>query len=326
MKLTALLLLTFTACARTWCGAADFTGVVAFGDSLSDMGNRWLDPKKPVNQFRQTWVAQLTAPAMLNFPGFKPSGMTAWYGGANYAVGGAGTEATATMNTERNRGQHLTQQVSGRYLNPAFNTGGVQTGALHVIVIGANDIMLASIGMEQIFSQWARLDQTGIAVARSTEGQIRALAQAGVKHVLWGNVFDVGQTPAVTQRAQTFPALASIYLAAVTRTVRAHNTEMDAAILRLEAGFPALKIIKLDLYSCFTQVAADPAKFGFTDVTTGANDTRHLFSADGLHPTPQGHKMLAGYAFSVLSAKAAKQPAAAPGPALVTPLLFPSQP
>ena len=298
MKLTAFLLLAFA----SLCDGADFTGLVAFGDSLSDMGNRWLDPKKPDIKFRQTWVAQLAGPAMFNFPGLKPSGISAFYGGSNYAVGGAGTEATSATGSARNRGQDLTQQVSKRYLNPAFNTGGVKPDALHVIVIGANDIMLASIGADQILSQWSGLDKSGVAVARSTEGQISALAAAGVKTVVWGNVFDVAQAPAITKRAQVLPSLAAVYLAAVTKTVRAHNTEMDAAIARLTTAHPALRIIKLDLFARFAEVAADPAKFGFTDVTTGANDSQHLFSADGLHPTPQGHRMLAEYAYSVLSA------------------------
>src|SRR6187455_257271 len=101
MKLPIFLLLAFASLSA----AAEFTGIVAFGDSLSDMGNRWLDPKKPDLKFKQTWVAQLAGPTMLNFPGFKPSGTTTFYGGSNYAVGGAGTAATSATNLERNRGQ-----------------------------------------------------------------------------------------------------------------------------------------------------------------------------------------------------------------------------
>ena len=112
--------------------AADYAGIVAFGDSLSDMGNRWIHSNKPDLKFRQTWVAQLAGAAMLNSPGFKPSGISSYCGGCNYAVGGAGTEYTAKMGSDRNRGQDLTEQVSKRYLNPAFNTDGVRTDALRV--------------------------------------------------------------------------------------------------------------------------------------------------------------------------------------------------
>lgn len=282
--------------------AADVSGIVAFGDSLSDMGNRGLAPDKPQTKFRETWVNQLTGPNFLNLPGFKPSGMTSYYGGTNYAVGGAGTEFTARMGGNRNGGQNLTQQVSKRYLNPAFNPDGVKKDALHVIVIGANDLMVASIGLEQMATQWAGLDQVGIAVARSVEGQIQALAAAGVTRVLWGNVFNLALAPSVVTKSRLLGGeMAPTFLAALTRAVLAHNREMDAAIARLEAVNPSLKITKLDLFAKFTEVAADPLKFGFTDVTSGANDSQHLFSADGLHPTPAGHHMLAEYAFAVLT-------------------------
>lgn len=294
------------------CHAADHTGIVAFGDSLSDMGNRWFKAGMDNSKIRSTWVKQLAGPTMLNIPGFRVSGMTSYLGGTNYAVGGAGTELTAAMNTERNRGHHLTEQVSKRYLNPAFNIDGVKPDALHVIVIGANDVMLASIGAEQILSQWSTLDKVGVAVAQSTEGQIRALAGAGVKQVLWGNVFDIAQAPSVVKRAKVLHSLAPTYLAAVTKAVRAHNAEMDAAITRLEKAYPTLKITRLDLFTIFVDIAADPAKHGLTDVTTGANDSKHLFSADGLHPSAQGHKILAEYAFALLSGKTGTATAPAP--------------
>lgn len=290
------------------CRAADYPEIVAFGDSLTDMGNRWIKSKEDESKIRSTWVKQLAGPAMLNIPGFKVSGMTAYLGGTNYAVGGATTEYAARMGSERNGGQNLTEQVSKRYLNPAFNTDGVKPGALHLIVIGTNDIMLASVGLEQIVSQWVGLEKVGVAVAQSTEGQIQALASAGVTHVVWGDVFDVAQAPSVASRAKSLGgSLAPTYLAAVTRAVIAHNQEMDAAIARLKQRNPSLEIIKLDLFAQFADAAADPAKYGFTDVTTGANDGKHLFSADGLHPTPQGHKMLAEFAFKVLENARAPQ-------------------
>ncbi len=289
------------------CAAGGFPALVAFGDSLSDMGNRWLATGKSDIKFRRTWVAQLAGQGMLDLPGFKPSGLTSYYGGSNYAVGGAGTEYTAKQASARNREQHLTQQISGRYLNAAFNTDGVNKEALHVIVIGANDLMLASIGPAQLASQWSALDQEGIAVARSTEGQIEKLAGAGVTRVLWGNIFNVAQAPALALRANALgETLAPLYLAAITKAAVAHNAEMDAAMIRLTKTHPALRLVKLDLFARFSEIAADPAKYGFTDVRTGANDQKHVFSADGLHPTPQGHKMLAQYAFQVLRGAAAK--------------------
>ncbi len=286
--------------------AVGYTEMVAFGDSLTDMGNRSIVTNRPPAAYRETWVKRLAAPELLNIPAFKPSGTSFYCGGSNYAVGGAGTEFTAGMGSDRNRGHNLTAQVSKRYLNPAFNRDGVRKEALHVVVIGVNDIMLASITPEQILSQWSALENVGVSVARSTEGQVQALASAGVTHVLWGNVFDIAQSPSVTAKAKLFGgAVASTYLAALTKAAIAHNKEMDAAVARLEQANPALKIVKLDLFAKFADISRAPATYGFTDVTRGANDSRHLFSADGLHPTAQGHKVLAEYAFQVLSGAAA---------------------
>jgi len=297
-----LILLTF-ALSTLLCRAGQFTEMVAFGDSLTDMGNRWIKPDLPEEKLKQTWVKQLAGPSMLNIPKFTPSGMNKYFGGTNYAMGGATTEFTAAMNSDRNKGQNLTQQVSKRYLNPAFNTDGVKPDALHVIRIGTNDIMLASTAPLQIATLWSGLPAVGVEVAKSTEGQIQALASAGVKNVLWGNLSDTAQFPSIIARVKALAgSQAPVILTALTKATIAYNTEMDAAIARLEKANPNLKIIKLDLFTKFTEIAADPTKYGFADVTSGANDAKHLFSADGLHPTYQGHKMLAQYAYEVLTA------------------------
>jgi phospholipase/lecithinase/hemolysin len=122
------------------CAGADFKEIVAFGDSLTDMGNRSVTKDNPQPKLRETWVKQLAGPTMLNIPDFKPSGHSFYNGGTNYAVGGATTEFSAQLGSDRNSRQHLTQQVSKRYLNPAFNTDGVKKDALHIILIGANDL------------------------------------------------------------------------------------------------------------------------------------------------------------------------------------------
>ncbi|MCX7008902.1 MAG: SGNH/GDSL hydrolase family protein, partial [Kiritimatiellaeota bacterium] len=195
--------------------------------------------------------------------------------------------------------------------------GGVKKDALLVIVIGANDLMQEAVAPMQFATFWADLDKEGVAVARSTEGQIQALASAGIKYVMWGNVFDVARTPAIAGRVKWLgSSLSASALAAMKKATLAHNQEMDAAILRLGKANPDLKIIKLDLYAKFAELIDHPSQYGLTDVATGANDSKHLFSADGLHPTPQGHKILAEFAFATLKRYAPDNvpPAAPPKP------------
>ena len=273
---------------------------MAFGDSLSDMGNRWLEAMPQGNAFLATWVAQLAGPGMLDDPGFKPSGTVSYFGGTNYAVAGAGTEATVALASEQTRHQHLTQQVSRRYLNPEFNKKGVRAEALHVVVIGANDVMRLSMAEEHLRTQWTELEQAGATVAESTARQLRALAQAGVRHLLWGNLFDLAQVPAVMTRATMTGPLAKMYLAAITRAVRAHNAALESAAVRLQAEFAQLEMTKFDLAAKFTDIVGDPAKYRLASVTTGADDGRHLFSSDGLHLTPRGHEIVAEHAYEML--------------------------
>ncbi len=296
------LLIALSALAR----AAEFREIVTFGDSLTDMGNRSVGPDKTEPKFRKTWVAQLAD--LMKIPDFKPSGMNGYYyGGTNYAIGGSTTEYASKLGRSPNNGQNLTVQISRRYLNPEFNKDGVRKDALHIIRIGTNDLMLASIQPEQLGTGWATLGETAANIAKDVEGQIQAMADKGVKYVLWGNLSDGSKIPSVITRVTLLGGnMAPVALKAISDASAAFNTEMDAAIVRLKAKNPDLQIIKLDLDAKFNEVAADPAKFGFVDVTSGGNDSKHLFSADGLHPTPAGHKMLAEYAFKVISDEPAK--------------------
>lgn len=293
--------------------ATPYTGIVAFGDSVTDMGNRWVHSDKPDLKWRPTWVVMLGAPDKLAIADMKPSGITSYQGGTNYAVGGAGTDYTANLTRDRNRNEHLTTQISGRYLNPRFNTDGIQPHALHIIRIGGNDIMAAMISPAQLASGWDRLDEVGVGVARSVETQIHALALAGVRHVMWSNLSDMAKVPSVVSRVNLVGGeRAAFVLDALHKATLAHNAELDAAIARLEEAHPGLRIIKLDVYSLFEDMAADPEKYGLDSVTVGANDSRHLFSSDGLHPTPKGQRLLAEHAWQVLSDVGATTIAATP--------------
>lgn len=287
--------------------AAEFKEIVTFGDSLTDMGNRSVGPGKANVKFRQTWVAQLAGPDMLNIHDFKPSGMNGFYnGGTNYAVGGSTSGYAADKGRDANKGQNLTVQISQRYLNADFNKNGVRKDALHIIRIGTNDLMALAIQPAQISTQWVGLNQESVKVVRDVESQVQALADAGVKNVMWGNLSDGSKFPSVVNKVQILGGeMAPVALKAIADASQAFNTEMDAAIGRLRKANPNLKIIKLDLDAKFNDIAANPAKYGFVDVTSGGNDNKHLFSADGLHPTPAGHKLLAEYAFEVISKEGA---------------------
>lgn len=292
------------------CPAAGFKEIVTFGDSLTDMGNRSVGPDKTNVKFRPTWVTQLAGPSMLGIADFKPSGINGFYnGGTNYAVGGSTSGYAADKGRDANKGQNLTVQISKRYLNPEFNKDGVKKDALHIVRMGTNDLMALAIQPEQIGTNWATLNLEAAKVVKDIEGQIQALATAGVQYVMWGNLSDGSKFPSVSNRVAILGGdMAPVALKAISDASKAFNTEMDAAITRLQTANPSLKIIKLDMDARFNEIAANPEKFGFVNVTSGANDSKHLFSSDGLHPTPAGHKVLAEFAYRVISDPSTPKP------------------
>ncbi len=106
------------------------------------------------------------------------------------------------------------------------------------------------------------------------------------------------------------------YSAGFTAPVDTYNAALAAALLTNNAN-----IIGLDAYTLFAEIMADPAEFGLLNVTgmasfsalqatvanasniLDADVTPYLF-ADGVHPSTDGHQIIAQYALSVLEAPA----------------------
>lgn len=182
--------------------AQRFTGVVTFGDSLSDGGNVGLAPPAAGglggafgnNQSFTTnpdpVLAELLAAqfgAVLR-PSLLPSG-------TNFAWGGACalSVAASTCVNNPNPITRLDAQI-GQYLG----TGSMvpNPNALHTVWIGANDLF-------QRIPAWAATPATalanaqagGIPVATAVVGQLARLQAAGARNILVLNLPDLGATP-----------------------------------------------------------------------------------------------------------------------------------
>ena len=91
----------------------------------------------------------------------------------------------------------------------------------------------------------------------------------------------------------------------------AFNTGLASALETLEAAFPATAFIPADVFATFNAAVADPAAFGFTNVTDRclsvdlmsvcASLQAFLFW-DGIHPTTHAHAVLAGLFNTALNA------------------------
>jgi phospholipase/lecithinase/hemolysin len=71
-----------------------------------------------------------------------------------------------------------------------------------------------------------------------------------------------------------------------------------------------VSITNLDIYGLYQTILADPAAFGYTNVTTPANlnplanPDQYLFWDIPSHPTTTGHALIGQAAFSALQASA----------------------
>ncbi|MBS0561418.1 MAG: SGNH/GDSL hydrolase family protein [Proteobacteria bacterium] len=280
-----------------------YSALYAFGDSLSDAGNIYtmtlhLVPSKPYYQghFSNgiTWVENLALD--LGLPALKPS----LKGGTDFAYGDA---ETGTEPLHKATSIDLPAQLSkfeAKVPAPSAN-------ALYTLSIGSND-MLDAIAASATNPAGARSNVMK-AVANETNF-VATLAAGGAKNFLIMNVPDLGLTPEETAQGSAVAHTA-------TQFAGAYDAALSASLADLAAQ-DGLNLHVLDAFSLIDQAVADPAAYGFTNVTdpvwsgnynnpnsgtlaaTGAAQNSYLFF-DQLHPTEGGHLALADAALQSLT-------------------------
>lgn len=259
-----------------------FTQIISFGDSLSDNGNATVltagtqpganyapgEFTDGANTSPATtgpyglWVEQLAG--LLKLPAPQP--FLANPTNTNYAIGSA---QSGTANP-----QDVGYQIA------AFNTahlGSAPSGALYTIWAGSDDILDGN---------------SPVKAADNLYSYILALAGEGAKYFLWPNLVSLGATPEV--RAGGPPAVAAANAAS-----NAFDLEWAQDIASLKSK--GINVIGVDVSTLFTQILANPAGYGFTDVTDPAQGTAgpansYLFW-DSLHPTTAGDRLVANLAY-----------------------------
>jgi outer membrane lipase/esterase len=285
--------------------AGQFDKVVVFGDSLSDAGNLSLATApqiQPPLRFTTNpgvTTAEIVA-ANLGLP-ITPSLL----GGTDYAVGGAGLNNNAAAGPIPTLPQQLQEYLGA--------TGGkADSRTLYQVWGGANDIFFLT-GT----STDPNVLAGGTVAAATTEvkllGQLQA---AGAKYVVVYNLPDIGKTP---ESLAGGPAAE----AGGTQLSLAFNGVLNAGITQLNNN--GLNVIPVNTFALLNEVIANPAAYGFTNVTqpacgagassvqcgpvgsglpytyaAGTNQT-YLF-ADGVHPTTAAHALLGQYVTSLLRA------------------------
>src|SRR5512139_1500499 len=240
--------------ANVW--AMPYSGLYAFGDSLSDAGNNPsailsiykllggnCDPYHPCppydgGRYSNGPVAVETlANSILpgganpaNFFDFAVAGATTGIG--NYGDGGTATSPGAL-------GAPGMYQEIGYYLS--LSGGTADPNALYFVWGGANDFLT--------------LDSP-ILAAQNIAGYVGALAAAGAAHILVPNLPDLSYTPFVQ----------SVGMEALAQAFSVNfNTELAAQLGGLNLLFPDAGIVLFDTFSFLNDVVMNPADYGLTN-------------------------------------------------------------
>jgi phospholipase/lecithinase/hemolysin len=268
------------------------SSLVVFGDSLSDNGNAAIalggtlpgnyasnaftdgpatTPPVPSGGPLGLWVDQL-APKL----GVAPA-TPFLAGGTNYAVASAlsGTNPLFTPVPPFTQVPYTTDQVG---LYSALHGGVASATALYTLWSGPNDL---AAGVSPLTA------------ADNEFNNILALAKEGGKTFMWLNLPPLGQTPAAT-------SLGPLAVAALNAASAEYNFEWSLDIAKLQAL--GIDVIGVDVNTLFLDISADPAAFGFTNISSPAqgisgNPDTYLFW-DGQHPTTAADALIATTAYN----------------------------
>lgn len=247
--------------------AASFNSLISFGDSLSDTGSGPATPPSYGGRFSNGPVWEEYLASSLGIP---PADT------ADYAIGGATSGLTGLGGASTGL---LTQVAS--YASAPVTLG---TTTLFTVWAGGNDaIQSALLGTDPV----AGATQAAANIASA----VTQLAGAGAQYFLVPNLPNGGLFPIAAQ-------LGADPVAANQLTLY-FNGQLDADLAPL-AGSLGITIYRLDAYSLFQAIVADPGAYGLTDVTTPcksgtticADPDQHLFW-DSVHPTTVVHGFIA---------------------------------
>jgi phospholipase/lecithinase/hemolysin len=288
--------------------AQRFTGLVIFGDSLSDSSNNaiviaansgtplgTLHTPVPVagpafipdfpyasNQYSNgaVWVTPFATALGLSVKPSLGGGTNFAFGGARSGPGGSGFPFS------------LLDQMS-MFLGATH--GVAPPGNLYVVQGGGNDardaFALAASGHDPapLISQYVA----------NISHILMTLNAAGARNILLVNVPDIGKTPAI----QSFGPRAALLASSLAATM---NTALEAAVDELPFA-PHTRVFELDAYELVDSIVAKPRKFGLTDATSACAASAACVAApngtffwDGIHPTTAGHAIVARVALKEL--------------------------
>ncbi|MBX2878470.1 MAG: SGNH/GDSL hydrolase family protein [Granulosicoccus sp.] len=285
--------------------STDYSDIVIFGDSFSDIGNSpLLPPPYSPNRFSNGPVAiELVAQKLgLSAVAAGPNGS-----GNNFAAGGAKASGGGPID--------LPAQV-GLFLTSRNNI--IPTDALYVLFIGGNDLRDARNEFD--FNAGKLLVKQA---SESVERALDALVAAGARNILLINAPNIGAIPETRMIAAIAndPApiiesrkLSRIYKRKLRRLAYSSNRSIKHQIIAGSSG--EINIIEFDLFNFFRKLLKKAHRFGFTNTTDACIDVLadppefnagcgpdklddHVF-LDAIHPTAKVHAIVADAIYDVI--------------------------
>ncbi len=281
--------------------AAQFSGAVIFGDSLSDGG--WLRKPNslPDSQGRFTTNPGLTAAEII----------AARYGFATKPANDGGTNYAQGFQTASDRIPGITPPgVKDRAMLTQVNeyltsTGGKANGdALYSMWAGSNDVYVT---LQLVEVKQIRADQAQSVIDVSAADMLLAIKKirdAGARYVVAYTLPDIGNAPAFKGTVDEF----------ATRTLaQRYNSQLFGGLQQ-----QGVEVIPIDAYALLREVSADPARYGLTNTTQpfctrgsvttctaaqrpGESPDQYLY-ADGVQLASGGHKLLSQFVVSMIEA------------------------
>jgi phospholipase/lecithinase/hemolysin len=302
--LAATLALSLAAAAPAMADSS-FTGIYAFGDSLSDVGNLYyglggafgpVSPPYFYGRFSSgpVWVEDVSN--ALGLGAVTPS----LFGGNDYAVGGA---STGTTDVHAASFGDLPWQLQQFEASPTT----ISPTTLFTLSIGANDVF----GAISALLGGTPVDLAGVVgqAAANTAAFITALHGDGAENLL---LFDVPNLDLIP-RFNTLPP--GFYPAGVPTPgdlAALFNADLLGDLEPLVAG--GFRLFDIDTYDKLGDVVANPKDYGLDNVTdacwtgnyidanSGAvcSDPGSYLFWDGVHPTGIGHAIVAEFALAAI--------------------------
>ncbi|MBS1191747.1 MAG: Phospholipase/lecithinase/hemolysin [Rhodocyclaceae bacterium] len=281
--------------------AGNYSAVYFYGDSLTDSGiYRLILPNPSYDHFStnpgKVWSQNLGAnyglavsPAYAAQPNTNPIAFSPIASGNNFATG----SARINLATITPPNAVLIPPVSTQ-VTDMLARGPLDRQALYAISGGHNDVF-AQLSAPSNGAAVAGI----ITAANDLTAQVTRLQSAGARHLIVIGIMDMTKTPVASMPADVpDPVLLGNLVTSFNAT--------------LESGLAGKNLLYFNTGNMLNTVIANPAAYGFTNVTDAATpssslgrtpdpgkETGYLF-ADIRHPSAQFHKIMSDWIYSSL--------------------------